>query len=142
MGLQTLGLGFELSVTVELYVTLNELDFALELYLSLPCGTYELTMYATLNTSSKTEMPLKHARRFSPVYRSSRTNPSAPEAEASPSIQVAHRADADPPNGVPRPSKSATFDEEAWSKRTPPLVAAFQGGGGNRTISCRTPITK
>lgn len=74
MGLQTLGLGFELSVTVELYVTF-EFDFALELYLSLPCGTYELTMYATLNTSSQTEMLLKHARRFSPVYRSSRTEP-------------------------------------------------------------------
>jgi hypothetical protein len=74
VGLQTLGVDVELSFTVELYVTF-ELDFALELYLSLPCGTDELTMYATLNTSFKTEMPLKHARRFSPVYRSSRTEP-------------------------------------------------------------------
>jgi len=39
VGLQTLGLGFELSVTVELYVTF-EFDFALELYLSLPWGTF------------------------------------------------------------------------------------------------------
>jgi hypothetical protein len=127
VGLQTLGVDFELSFTVELYVTF-EPDFALELYLSLPCGTYELTMYATLNTSSKTEMPLKHARRFSPVYRSSRTNPSAPEAEASPSIQVAHRADADPPNGVPRPSKSATFDAGSLEQAHSSFGCGLPGG--------------